>query len=225
VTPLGKALVFCVKYPAEMNRLYWQPKKTGKEPDLGDLADKEHVVETAAAVGEAACGQAAGFLTICAERIGNHFASLGIVKIRKPSKRATMKRKWVFEASLRITTGSGGWFWYGVSILRDDRRLILPWLWRKGGRAWEEKVMRRLGTRAHSCAGRGLKADRGTVALAAIPLLPEDPSSLDVDRELLVDRVVQAFVAIQPEEIEAISRGTGVGDGPDELPYEQRASF
>jgi hypothetical protein len=203
--PLGKSLVFALKYPAEMSRLYWTPKDSGNDPDLSGLdeAQAKRVVNMASAVGEAACEEAADFLEVCADRIEEYLRTLQFKTVTRP-KRGIVKRRWFFRASVEPVTGKSGWrFEYGVSI-RDDLGVAVPWVWRSGGRAWEETVMRVLGPhRAHSRAGGGLVFDRGTVALARIPML-ENLSGFDVDRGPLVERVVQAFTAIKAKDLEDI---------------------
>jgi hypothetical protein len=78
MTPLGKPLVFYLKYLAEMNRLYDDPEYHGIEPDLTELQDAEQVRGMARTVGSAAYEQAADFVERCGESIEKHFTDLGI---------------------------------------------------------------------------------------------------------------------------------------------------
>jgi hypothetical protein len=57
--------------------------------------------------------------------------------------------------------------------------------------------------RTHSRAEGRLIDDRGTVALASIPVL-EDLTATDVERDPLVERVVRAFTAISATNLETI---------------------
>jgi hypothetical protein len=50
-------------------------------------------------------------------------------------------------------------------------------------------------------------SDIGTVALARIPILPENHGGFEVDRDPLVEKVIQAFTVIKTDDLDAILRG------------------
>ncbi|HYV40081.1 MAG TPA: hypothetical protein VE988_30625 [Gemmataceae bacterium] len=204
MSALGRSLVFALKYTAEMERVCWTPKESGEDPDLTGLTDGKGIVRMATAVGDKACEEAAQFLELCAAKIDDYFRSLECLKIVRKSKRGTMKQKWYFQTTVeRVPPTHGCWFCYGVSI-NDQLGVVVPYLWRSGGRPWEEAVMKVLGPRAHSRAGGGLVSDSGTVALGRIPILPVDLVGFEVDREPLVESVVQSFSAILNNDIEGV---------------------
>ncbi len=67
MTPLGKALVFYLKYMAEMDRLYADLAE-GEERDLTGLEDAEQLLERARSVGDAASNEVVDFLGLCRQR-------------------------------------------------------------------------------------------------------------------------------------------------------------
>jgi hypothetical protein len=213
MTPLGKCLVFNLKYPAEMDHLYWGPEHGDEEPDLHGLADAENVRVMAHIVGDQAAEQAGSFLAQCAEQIAAHWLSLKIGKITGQSRRQKMAYDWEFQGRLRVKPSKGVSIWYGAWIDEVEARII-PWLYGRGGREWEDLAMRTLGNqRAHSRAGDGLASDRGMVALACVPLLPESLQGFDVDRDPLVAKVVACFAAIGAKDVAALARPVGDDDG------------
>ena len=66
---LGRCLTFYLKYWAEMERLYADPKPSNEKPDLQELQDAERVLNMVRVVGDTACREAADFLEACAEEI------------------------------------------------------------------------------------------------------------------------------------------------------------
>jgi hypothetical protein len=207
MTPLGKSLVFYLKYAAEMDALFSEPEAHKEDLTVRDLEDADRVREMARAVSAVACEEAADFLELCANQIADSFGSLKIGASKGRSKRATIRRSWGVKAYFeRVPSIPGGWFEYGV-VIWWKQNIIVPWLWRQGGRAWEELVMQQLGPRAHSRSGEGLVFTSGAVALGRIPILPNDLSGFDVNRDPLVEKVVAAFKVIQTEDVKAIARG------------------
>lgn len=223
MTPLGKSLIFYLKYPAEMNRLCAQADDD-ENPDLtAGLEDAERVLKMARAVGAEASREAADFLKVCAAQIENHFTGLGIVTLASPKSRRFLERKWEWSVNVLVNSVRYGSFWCGVSIYYQSR-IIVPWLWRTGGRDWEEAVLERLGNRAHSRAGGGVVSDPGTVALASIPIFFGDEQDGVVDRDALVAKVVSAFSLIRAEDVLALARNASEGDDSPEI-EEAKAGF
>jgi hypothetical protein len=213
MTPLGKCLVFSLKYPAEMDHLYWKPEHGDEEPDLRSLDDAENVQAMARIVGNQAAEQAGNFLEQCAEHIAVHWLSLKVGKVTGQSRRKKMASDWEFQGRLRVKSSNGASIWYGAWIDEVKARII-PWLYGRGGREWEDLAMRTLGKkRVHSHAGDGLVADRGTVALACVPLLSEGLQGFDVDRDPLVANVVACFTAIGAKDVVAMARPIDEDDG------------
>jgi hypothetical protein len=212
MTPLGKSLVFYLKYPVEMDHLY---VSGGEHVDLSGLENPEQVRKMASAIGDAADKEATSFLEHCADRVDDYFESLRVGKINSRSKRATIMRNWYVQARLEQETSmpvpGGRWFFYGIMIRRREG-LIVPFLWRRGGRAWEDIVMRQLSGRAHSRAGEGLVSDSGSVALPPIPVGAGQLQGFDLDSDPLVEKVVAAFAAITAEDVQVIAREVGQED-------------
>ena len=68
---LGKCLLFYLKYPAEMERLY-EPE----EPKVEGLPDPDKLLQKIRRVGATASREAADFLELCAPRIEQHFRGI-----------------------------------------------------------------------------------------------------------------------------------------------------
>jgi hypothetical protein len=95
MTPLGKPLVFCLKYWTEMERLYGDSENSeGLELDLAGLDDAQHIREMARTVGAAAHEQGGEILDLCGKGIDDHFNGLGVAKLSSKRKRATVVRDW-----------------------------------------------------------------------------------------------------------------------------------
>jgi hypothetical protein len=225
MTPLGKPLVFYLKYMAEMNRLYAEPEYEGQEPDLTGLDSAEQVREMARAVGGAAYEQAVDFLGLCGKEIEDHFTRLGIARLSSRAKRGTVLSNWSWKVRITVPGARGGWFLCGVwvtappevriSLEKDACGIVVPWLWLRGGRNVEDAVWKVLGSWAHSRSGEGLLAD-GSVALASIPIKAQPPGSFDVDREPLVNEVAKVVARIGAEQTKEIANFVGGLTEPDE---------
>lgn len=213
MTSLGKCLVFNLKYPAEMDHLYWKPEHGDEEPDLRSLEDAENVRAMSRIVGNEAAEQARSLLQLCAEQIAVHWLSLKVGKVTGQSRRQKMALDWSFQGRLRVKSSKGASIWYGAWIDKVEARII-PWLYGRGGREWEDLAMRTLGKkRTHSRSGDGLVSDRGTVALACVPLLPEGLQGFEVDRDPLIAKVVACFTDIGTKDVVALARPVDEDDG------------
>jgi hypothetical protein len=215
MTPLGKPLVFYLKYMAEMNRLYY-PEDHGGERDLTGLNDAEQVLEMARTVGAAAHEQVADFLELCGRGIEAHFTGLRIATLTSRSRRATAVRDWQWGAQVNVSSVPGGGFTCGVHVTAPPEihrqmengacGVVVPYLWSKGGRKGEEAVWQILGGWPHSRAGEWLFSDRGAVALACIPIKAQPTEGFDVDREQLIAEVMKTIARIGAKETKAIAK-------------------
>jgi hypothetical protein len=225
MTPLGKPLVFYLRYMAEMNRLYGNLKE-GEIPDLTGLDDSEQVRKMVRTVGAAACEQVADFLELCGKVIENHFTGQGIVSLANRRKRASVINYWSSEARFRVSSGSGGEFSRGVwitappevriSLAKDVYGVVVPWLWSKGGRKGADAIWKTLGGWADSRAGDGLVEETGTVALARIPIKAQPPESFNVDGAELIAAVMKTITRIGADETKAIASLVAGLNEPDE---------
>jgi len=227
MTPLGKPLVFYLRYMAEMNRLYGDPTYYGgEEPDLTELSDAEKVREKTRAVGAAAYEQVADFLELCGKGIEDHFTGLGIAKLEKKKSRAYVIRNWEWGTRIYVPSVPDGWFWCGVSITAPPEvhismennacGVVVPCLWSKGGRHGADVVWSILGGWADSRWGEGLVNEKASVALARIPIKAQPPESLDVDRDLLTAEVLEVIARIGAKETKDIAKFVAGIKGPDE---------
>ena len=125
---LGNSLVFYFKYPAEMDRLYWQPRTTGEEPCADGLEKREEVLAMIRRVGDAACRDVATFLEACALQIEPHLQSIGIAT----RCRNTLERRWEIRWGLSSKRAPERKFEVGVYI-DEQIRAFVPWVWCRGG--------------------------------------------------------------------------------------------
>jgi hypothetical protein len=117
MTPLGKPLVFYLKYRAEMDRLDCDPTYyEGEETDLTGLDDAKHVREMVRTVGAAADEQAVDFLELCGKGIEDHFTGLKIATLAGKRTRAYVVRTWEWGTRVNVFSVSGGWFSCGLYV-------------------------------------------------------------------------------------------------------------
>jgi hypothetical protein len=226
MTPLGKPLVFYLKYMAEMNRLYGDPEYFGGEPDLTGLDNPAQVKEMARIVGDFASEQAADFLELCARRIEEHFTNLGNATLSSKKNRRYMTDYWQWMAKVVVSSVGNGWFECGVlvtappdvriSLAKDVCGVAVPWLSSRGGRKAADAIWNILGGCADSRAGEGLVEGSGEVALARIPIKAQPPDSLDVDRDQIITEVISTFARIDAEQTRALASNAARLKEPDE---------
>lgn len=224
MTPLGRPVVFHLKYMAEMNRLY--ARADGEGPELTGLDNWEQVREMARAVRAAAYEQVADFLELCGKRIEDHFAALKIATLAKKSRRASVVRKWSWGVEVRVSSVPQGPFSCGlwvtappevdIPLVKDACGVVVPWLWSKGGRKGEDALWQVVGGWAERRSGAGLVTDRGAVALACIPIKAQPPDSFNVDRDQLIAEVLGPIARIGSEQTTAIANSVSALKEPDE---------
>lgn len=197
---LGKCLVFYLKYPAEMNQLYWDPRETGEKPRLNGLKDSEKVMTMIESVGDAACREAAAFLETCAERIEPQLQSVGAAH----RKRRNLETTWAMEWKLipkRLTAK----IYVGVWI-NEHLGEAIPWIWCRGGRRAEDEMTKILGRGIKARSTSDLTKSPGLVALARVRVnVPTAPHDFDVDQDPLVAQVCKAL-SFDAGELKAIAR-------------------
>ena len=224
MTPLGKSMVFNLKYMDEFGLLLDDPEK-GKEPDLTGLDDAEHIRKMVRTVGAAADEQAADFLELCAKRIEDHFIALGISTLDKKRKRNYVLRQWSWGTRVYVSSAPGSWFSCGcdTSALRfpldkDVCGAVTLWLWSEGGRKGADAIRKGLGNWPDPFAPVGVELSGygGTVFLACIPIKAQPPESFDVDRDPLIEEVTKTFSRIGLEQVKAIASLVAGLKKPDE---------
>jgi hypothetical protein len=219
MTPLGKPLVFYLKYMAEMDRL-WDAPEDGEESDLTELDDAEHVREMARTVGAVASEQAADFLELCGREIKAHFTRIGAT-LSSERKRIHVLRDWYWWVHVGVPAAPHvAWFSCAVfihapsddvhtSLAQDTYGIVEPYLWFQGGRKGADAVRNILGGWPSSRAS-------STVTLASIPIKAQPPESFEVDRDPLVAEVMKTIARIGVEETESIVNFVASLKKPDE---------
>ena len=144
----------------------------------------------------------------------------------KKRSRAYIVGNWEWGARVSVSSMPDSWFSCGVfvtappeiriSLAKDVCGVVVPWLWSNGGRKGADAVWKVVGGWANSRGGEGLVDDRGTVALARIPIKAQPPESFDVDREQLITEVLKTIARIGAEETRAIANFVARLNEPDE---------
>lgn len=188
---LGRCLLFYLKYPAEMERLY-----EADEPRTDGLSNPDQVLERIKLVGDTAGREAAEFLESCAPGIVERFPPIG--KLERV--RNSLEDSW--DLRFRVLPKKATKLRVEIGVYIDYRRAALaPWLWCRGGRRVEDEVVRILnrGTKAAT-----LGYHSGTVRLAEIKIPFPEGLEEPVECSSLVAQVQQAFVSLTAQEIKAI---------------------
>jgi hypothetical protein len=199
MTPLGKSIVFYLKYRTEMQRL-----NEGESGDLEGLSEPEKTREMAQAVGEKANRQAADLLEACAVELQQHFSSIG--KCLCITSRKMIERKWSLTYSVwpkgRMKPAKPK-LAAGIDISRLDKPELIPWLWCTGGDKAEQLVEYILKERA-KVRSKELGGRIGWAGLGRIQMISGELVGFDVDREPFVEQVRQAFLSITPADLDAL---------------------
>ena len=201
MTALGRCLVFRLKYPVEMNLLY---SDSEEEPDLPeDLPDPKHTMAMVRAVGGKGCEEAAAFLEACQDGIEKHFGALA--KCRCLSTNKGMQNKWsivfgVWPKGKFEPKGKKYVVRVGVNIATSGKNEIIPWVWCNGGESAMEKISSALDHHV-DVNTEDLELIKGSVALARIQVMEDNPQGFEVDREPLVEKVIEAFARIKDKDL------------------------
>lgn len=187
---IGKCLLFYLKYPVEMERLY-----EADEPDTEGLPDAEVVREKLNAVGAAATSEAVELVESCAIGIQEHLESISNCR----RIRNNVRNDWGVRFNISQVGVADKSVEAGVFISTTQRALI-PWLCTPGGRRAAKELSHILGPEAMT----NCVSDPGTVGLAQIripiPECPDDP----VDGEPLVAEVVHVLSKLTAEQLRQI---------------------
>jgi len=190
---LGKCMLFYLKYPAEMERLY-----EAKERKVEGLPNPDLLLEKIKLVGDTANREVAEFLETCAPEIEKHFVAISDVQ----RVRNNLEKMWDLSFKIASRGATDRRIEIGVYIDRN-RAALVPWVWCRGSRGAEDEVVRIL--------GRGIKSTKfpdwesGSVGLAEIKIpIPERPEEA-VECDSLVAQVRQAFTSFTARDVEAIA--------------------
>jgi hypothetical protein len=195
MTPLGKSLVFYLKYWAEMERLV----PAGDSGELGaikDLPEPDRVLPMVRAIGEAADRAAVEFLDACADAMVKPLRTLGDCR----RLGGPVRKNWETKAEVALPSRKGR-LRVGL-LIQGDTRVLVPWVRSRGGRRVADKVRQLL--RPGITGGVVELPQKARVALEGILLIPEKHEGFDVDREPIVRRVGELFAELTREKLEAI---------------------
>lgn len=189
---IGKCLLFYLKHPAEMERLY-----EADPPRAVGLPNATEVLEKVKLVGDVASKEGAELLEQCAPAIESHFHPISMVQ-RKRSR-----LEWTWNLGFRVAPkkSPSSIFEIGVSINATPPALI-PWLWLRGGRRAEDEVVRLLNCGIRSNA---LGWYAGSVALQQIPIAVPDRFDLPLEADALVNKVAESFALFTVQLVERIA--------------------
>lgn len=196
---LGKCLLFYLKYPAEMERLY----AAEDELKVEGLTNADRVIEKIKLVGGAAEAEGAALLQSCAQRIEDHFRTISAVQ----RVRNNIEKTWELKFTFGLKNANDRPLYIGVNILTTPTAVV-PWIWCPGGRRAEDDIMRIL--------GRGIRAaahfESGTVWLTKIDIPIPERLDEPVTSDPLVASVQQAFASITEQDVEKLA-GVGANRG------------
>ncbi|MFI5366207.1 MAG: hypothetical protein ACHQ4J_11340 [Candidatus Binatia bacterium] len=190
---LGKCVLFYLKYPAEMKRLY-----EAEERKVDGLPNPDRVLEKIKLVGDTACREGAVFLETCVPGIDEHFRAISAVQ----RIRNNLEKTWELRFKVAPRKATDRRFEIGVCI-DSNRAALIPWVWCRGGRRAEDEVVRIL--------GRGIKSATlpewysGSVGLREIKIPIPERLEEPVECDALVAQVQQAFVSFTARDVEAIA--------------------
>ena len=192
MTHLGKCLLFYLKYPAEMARLF-----EAKEPKFDGLPNPDKLKQTIKMVGDAAGQEAAKFLETCAPIIEEHFNAIS----RFRRTRNKMNLDWHLEFRVTTRRAADRHFLIGVGF-DTNRTTLIPWVWCRGGRRAADEIRQIL--------GRGVSAEEfgwssGTVALTEIKIPIPDRFDESAECESLTKQVREAFKSFTAQEVKALA--------------------
>ena len=195
---LGKCLLFHLKYPVEMERLF-----EADNPNFDDLPNPVELKSKIKLVGDAAGQEAAEFLEMCAPRIEERLLAISAAR----RKRSNMKLTWQLEFRVAPRKAPDRHFWIGVAFAPPQRALI-PWVWCRGGRRAADEIIRILGRgeRAAKYDGWG----NGSVALQEIKIPIPDRFDEPVECDSLVEQVQQTFAPFTAQQVKAIAALSGI---------------
>jgi hypothetical protein len=189
---LGKCLLFYLKYPTEMERLY-----ETEEPDEKGLPDADQVLEKIRLVGNAASAEAAELLETCAPGIEEHFRGISVFR-RSPNN---LENTWDLQFTVSPTKARERRFFIGVSI-DPKRRALIPWVWCRNAGVAEDEIVRIL--------GRGMKSktlgwNLGAVGLTEIKIPMPEKLEEFVVCDTAVSEVEQAFKCFTGQEVKELA--------------------
>jgi len=129
---LGKCLLFCLKYHAEMEQLYDMEK-----PKIHGLPNAEQVLKKIQLVGDTASREAAEFLETCVPGIEQHFRAIGAIERVRRNPEVT------WDLHFRVAPGrvKDRRFYVGVCFDFTDQPALVPWVWSHGGRSAADDVI------------------------------------------------------------------------------------
>jgi hypothetical protein len=199
---LGKCLVFYLRHPIEMNRLYDDPK-----PKSDGLQDPDGVLEMAQHVGQQASIEVADFLSECAAAFEPHLRA--ICRPEQTRSRRWVEKDWSIPYRIRsIGQTRRDAFEFGVSI-HTQRTAIVPWIWCYGGKRGVEAALQILGPRAD---GQSRLIDPSCVYLSRIPI-PLPDNSDGIPTRPLIEQLVRSVTALtQSDWCQAYQRRQPPGD-------------
>jgi hypothetical protein len=207
---LGKSLVFYLKYFPEMQHLYVRDDDAGEAFTADGLDDIEHVLKMADAVGDAASAEAADFLEACMEKIEGIVGKAAKWAVRRVSRRPRVEDYWTCYSKVINAASKERAFTFGVEISWPRPRIkAVPWIWARDSQIAEESLASILVRHGSICRSRELEFMSGTVGIGQIPILPDGHEGFNLDRDSIIERIVEPFAAISKEEWRAIARITG----------------
>jgi hypothetical protein len=197
---LGNCLLFYLKYPAEMKRLY-----ETDEPAMDEFPNPDGTLEKIKRVGDAACWEAAELLKACASAIKNHFGKLVSRRRGKPDSTWTISFWALPEESPKNCE-------IGITLITGDPPALQPWIWCRGGRAAESKMLEALKSVAKQTSirrGAEIGWSNGCILLGRIGIEVPNDLRKGVAREPLVAQAQNVFQILTEDHVKKLAAISG----------------
>ncbi len=159
-------------------------------------------------VSERACKQAAALLKKCGTEIESHFEKLGNARTKIRSRPRKIETDWEIKVRLLPKGGrkSGAYRWEtGVCcVCRNQIPTLVLYLWARGGREAEQKLVKILGERV-KYRSEDYDWYAGSVIVGEeIPFRVENGDNFEIDGKRLVDAVCERWQMIGKRDVEKL---------------------
>jgi len=189
---IGKSLVFYLKYFPEMQEAF----EKGREFQGVESATVEKI-------GKAAGLQAFDLLTACTADWVKQLESSKVANF-KQSRKETVQRNWAIEINVRPRRQKSSAPLKRQIGIDLDRDFLIPWVWSRGGVAFEEKIKQLLPSKTESFGSKKYGWNGGSIAISPVNIPWDTAKDFRLDAANIINDAKKSLCAISPEFIEAL---------------------
>ncbi|MBI5767424.1 MAG: hypothetical protein HZA93_06480 [Verrucomicrobia bacterium] len=206
----GKALVFFLKYFAEMQRLYERDEDGRTIPEIDSKQNRKEVLGKVDAVGAIASDQIAALLDLCTQDWLKDLKrkTNGVAVFGPERTGAYVRRNWewsIFVRRPRQRTRDKARE-IGIGIYDSSPTVLTPWVWGLGGVAVEPLMIQWLKVADPAAELRRSKEhvnwSGGAVSFSPISIPLDEAVDFELNVDDFVDRTRKALGIITPQFIE-----------------------